>query len=140
MYGLRERQFKKLFEQAREITDIPTGTALLQLLEQRLDNVVYKLGLAKTRPQARQFVTQNRVLVDGDTVNVPSYLIKPGQSVTLRPKEFQSPFIQAILKEAISLPEWLKVEKGQGIVLRKPLREEIDRDIDENLIISFYTR
>lgn len=139
-YGLRERQFKRLFEEAAKQKNVPTGTALLQMLEQRLDNVVYRLGLAKTRPQARQFVTQGRVLVDGQVVTIPSYRVKVGQSVTLTSEAFQSPFVQEILKEASIIPTWLQVSEGTGKVVSPPQREEIDKDINEDLIVSFYTR
>ncbi len=140
IYGLREKQFKNLYEKALKAKDVPTGTALLQTLEMRLDNVVYRLGLARTRPQARQFVTQGRVLVDGKKVDIPSYEVKEGQKVSLQPEAFQSPFIQSILAREIVLPAWLQVKEGIGSVLRKPEREEMDQDIDENMIVAFYSR
>jgi small subunit ribosomal protein S4 len=139
-YGIRERQFKNLYGEAVKNKEVPTGLGLLQRLEMRLDNVVFKLGLAKSRPQARQFVTQGLVLVDERVVNVPSYELKSRQKVTLSPKAFQNPFIQKILKEPKEIPAWLNVEQGTGNVLRKPEREEIDQDIKEDLIVSFYSR
>lgn len=140
MYGVRERQLKTIFTQAAKNKSVPTGEGILQTLEMRLDNVAYRLGLSRTRPQARQFVVQGRILVDGEVVKAPSYKVKPGQTVTFEQKAFESPFIQAILKNATSLPEWLKVESGKGHVLRLPTREEIDKDIDENAVVAFYTR
>jgi small subunit ribosomal protein S4 len=140
MYGLQEKQFKKFYAMAEKEKDVPTGTALLQFLEQRLDNVVFRLGLARTRPQARQFVTHGKVLVDGTNVTSPSYILKPGQKVSLVPELFESPYIQEILKEALFLPEWLEVKEGAGYILRKPGREEIDKDLNEDLVVAFYSR
>jgi small subunit ribosomal protein S4 len=140
MYGLQEKQFKKFYSMAEKEKDVPTGTALLQFLEQRLDNVVFRLGLARTRPQARQFVTHGKVLVDGTNVTSPSYILKPGQKVSLVPELFESPYIQEILKEALFLPEWLEVKEGAGYILRKPGREEIDKDLNEDLVVAFYSR
>jgi small subunit ribosomal protein S4 len=140
MYGMREKQFKKFYKMAENEKGTPTGIALLQLLEQRLDNVVYRLGMARTRPQARQFVSHGKVMVDGEKVTIPSYIVKPGQKVALVSEAFNSPYIQEILKDALSLPEWLEVKGGAGHVKRKPEREEIDQDINENLIVAFYSR
>jgi small subunit ribosomal protein S4 len=140
IYGLREKQFRNLFEEALKSRDGTTGTSLLQRLEMRLDNVVYRLGLAKTRPQARQYVSQGHVLVDGEKVDIPSYRVKAGERVTLTPEMFSNPQTAANVKEITSLPEWLEVSEGAGKVLRPPTRDEIDKDINEDLIVAFYTR
>ena len=139
-YGVRERQFKKLYQAALKEKGVETGTVLLQMLEMRLDNVVYRLGLAKTRPQARHFVAQKKVLVDGAVVDVASYTVLPGQTVTLIPEAFSSLFVQDILKDAVAIPPWLEVGGSVGRLIRKPDRDEIDKDIDEALVVSFYSR
>jgi len=140
MYGLRERQFKRFLVLAYKNKDIPTGTALLQLLEQRLDNVVYRLGMAKTRPQARQFVSQGHILVNSAVLNVPSYIVKPGDVISMTQKMFANPFVLDILKQTQYIPAWMEVKEGAGHVLRVPERDEMDKDINEDLIIGFYSR
>ena len=139
MYGVRERQFRRLFEMARRSSE-PTGVALLTLLERRLDNVVYRLGLARTRPQARQFVTHGHVAVDGRRVSVPSYLIEPGQTVALTEAAQQMPDVRDLRESPPPVPGWVDSQDGSGRVLRFPEREELDRDIDEQLIIASYSR
>jgi small subunit ribosomal protein S4 len=118
----------------------PTGVALLKLLERRLDNVVYRLGFARTRPQARQFVTHGHVSVDGRRVSVPSYLVKPGQTVVLGESARKIPDVERLQDNPPPVPGWLAREKGAGLVLREPEREEIDPDIDERRILAFYSR
>lgn len=139
MYGMRERQFRRFFEMARRSSE-PTGVALLKLLERRLDNVVYRLGFARTRPQARQFVTHGHVSVDGRRVSVPSYLVKPGQTVVLGESARKIPDVERLQDNPPPVPGWLAREKGAGLVLREPEREEIDPDIDERRILAFYSR
>lgn len=139
MYGMRERQFRRFFEMARRSSE-PTGVALLKLLERRLDNVVYRLGFARTRPQARQFVTHGHVSVDGRRVSVPSYLVKPGQTVVLGESARKIPDVERLQDNPPPVPDWLAREKGAGLVLREPEREEIDPDIDERRILAFYSR
>lgn len=139
MYGLREKQFKRLFEQAVREPGL-TGETLLTLLERRLDNVVYRLGLARSRPQARQFVTHGHVLVDGRRVDIPSYRIEPGQEVVLKEKTLEIPDVQDLLENPPEIPGWLERSDGGGHILRDPERHEIDQDIDEQLIVEFYSR
>lgn len=139
MYGVRERQFRRLFNRARRSSD-PTGVALLKLLERRLDNVLYRLGLARTRPQARQFVTHGHVSVDGRRVGSPSYLVEPGQVVTLDESVRQTPDVRELQENGPPLPAWLNSQNGTGRVLRHPEWEELDPDVDERLIIASYSR
>lgn len=139
MYGVREGQFRRFFDMARRSGE-PTGVALLKLLERRLDNVVYRLGFARTRPQARQFVTHGHVSVDGRRVRVPSYLVKPGQVVMLGESARSIPDVAALGENPPAVPGWLEREDEQGYVLREPERREIDPDIDESLILAFYSR
>ncbi len=144
MFGMRERQFRRFYtEAAREARTTPglaTGVALLQKLESRLDNVVYRLGLTRTRRQARQLVSQGHILVDDSTVTIPSYQVRPGQKVALNPKLFENPFFQDILREVEKIPDWLEVKGTAGYMKRKPTREEIDQTINEDLVVSFYTK
>lgn len=139
MYGMRERQFRRFFDMARRSSE-PTGVALLTLLERRLDNVVYRLGFARTRPQARQFVTHGHVSVDGRRVRIPSYLVKPGQIVGLSESARTIPDVATLGENPPAVPAWLEREDGEGRVLREPEYEEIDPDIDEGLVLAFYSR
>ena len=139
MYGLREQQFRRFFGLALKSREL-TGTALLKLLEQRLDNIVYRLGFARTRPQARQFVTHGHVLVDERRVNIPSYLVTPGQVVTLKSQARDIPEISELLATHPYVPGWLDRQDGAGRVVREPQRDEIDQDINEQLVVEFYSR
>jgi len=139
IYGLRERQFRRMYRMA-ERSRGQTGQALLSLLERRLDNVVYRLGFARTRPQARQFVSHGHVLVDGRRVNIPSYLVQPGQIVSLGTSIRNVPDIQDLAEYHPEVPGWLERMDGAGQVLRMPDRQEIDPDIEEQLIVEFYSR
>jgi len=139
MYGLRERQFRRMYRMA-ERSRGQTGQALLSLLERRLDNVVYRLGFARTRPQARQFVSHGHVLVDGRRVNIPSYLVQPGQMVSLDTSIRSMPDVEDLAEYHPEVPGWLERMDGAGQVLRVPDRQEIDPDIEEQLIVEFYSR
>ncbi len=139
MYGLRESQFRRMYRLA-ERTRGQTGQALLSLLERRLDNVVYRLGFARSRPQARQFVGHGHVLVDGRRVNIPSYLVQPGQTVSLDTSIRDVPDVQDLAQYHPEVPGWLERMDGVGQVLRIPDRQEIDPDIEEQLIVEFYSR
>lgn len=144
MYGLREKQFKKYYQEARRLSfnypDRKTGEVLLQLLETRLDNVVYRLGLSNTRRQARQLVTQGHIWVNGHKVDKPSFEVKQGMSVQLADKLFENPFFQEILQKTYKVPEWLEIKGRKGYLLRNPAREEMDQSINENMVVAFYTR
>lgn len=139
MYGLMEKQFHKYYVEA-ERSPGNTGIRLLQLLESRLDNIVYRSGFITTRPAARQLVSHGSVLVDGKKVNIPSYLLKPGQVVTLKPKALALDIVKKTLEEKSDLPEWLKKKATVVKVERLPERAEIDSGINEQLIIEFYSR
>ena len=139
MYGLRERQFRRMYRMA-ERSRGQTGQTLLSLLERRLDNVVFRLGFARTRPQARQFVSHGHVLVDGRRVNIPSYLVQPGQMVSIDTSIRDVPDVQDLAEYHPEVPGWLERMDGAGQVLRVPDRQEIDPDIEEQLIVEFYSR
>ena len=140
-YGLRERQFRTLFGKASRSLDT-TGAMLLRLLELRLDNVVYRLGLASTRAQARQFVVHGHIRVNGDKVDVPSYRLKPGDAVTLVPGAPVEQVVRRATDLTAVVPPWLEADHEQlsGTVLRLPERDEIDAPVDEKLIVEHYSR
>ena len=138
-YGLHERQFRRFMMMAQRTRE-PTGAAMLKLLERRLDNVVYRLGFARSRPQARQFVSHGLVQVDGRRVNIPSYILTPGQVVELKETVLKIPDVVDLAEQKPYVPEWLERRDGGGQVVREPRREEIDQDINERLIVEFYSR
>ncbi len=139
MYGLREGQFRRFYGLAQRSDDL-TGPALLKLLERRLDNVIYRLGWARTRPQARQFVTHGHVSVDGHRVNSPSYLVEPNQTVALSGKLQRTPDVSELLEVSQPVPAWLAREGGKSQILRAPERSEIDDHIEEQLVVEYYSR
>lgn len=132
-YGLREKQFRNYFTRASR-TGEATGEVLLQLLERRLDNVLYRLSLTSSRAQARQMVNHGHVLVNGNKVNIPSYLVNAGDTVQLVKVEPQP--------REVEIPSWLSFDKKKnvGTVDRLPSREDIDLEINEQLIVEFYSR
>ena len=141
-YGVLERQFRLLFAQASRIKGI-TGEILLQLLESRLDNVVYRLGMAPTRAAARQLVSHRHITVDGKVVNIPSYQVKPGQVVAVREKAKSLEVIAASLDgfnhSKYPWLEWNEADKA-GKFLNMPQREEIPENIKEQLIVELYSK
>lgn len=139
MYGMQEKQFLKFFEKARRASG-DTGVALLKLLEKRLDNVVYRLGFARTRLQSRQFVSHGHVLVNGNRLNIPSALVEPGSVITLDQDIQKMPDVQALSQNPPAVPAWLKRSDSGGEMVREPDRSEIDQDINERLIVEFYSR
>lgn len=139
MYGMREAQFRRFFSIALRSRGI-TGLALLRLLERRLDNIVYRLGFARTRPQARQLVRHGHIKVDGQRIDIPSYLVKPGQVIEISETAKNIPDVSESIEERIYVPGWLEVRDGTGQVLREPEREEIDQHINEQAIVEFYSR
>ncbi|HEX2980355.1 MAG TPA: 30S ribosomal protein S4 [Anaerolineaceae bacterium] len=139
MYGMRETQFERFFRTAQKTRGL-TGLTLLQLLERRLDNVVYRLGFARTRLQSRQFVGHGHVLVDGKRVDVPSYLVEIGQTVTVTPALREIPDVKELEPSRVGVPTWLEVLPDGGKILRVPERSEIDQDINEQAIVEFYSR
>ena len=141
-YGVLERQFRLLFAQASRIKGI-TGEILLQLLESRLDNVVYRLGIAPTRAAARQLVSHRHITVDGKVVNIPSFQVKPGQVVAVREKAKSLEVIAASLEgfnhSKYPWLEWNEADKA-GKFLNMPQREEIPENIKEQLIVELYSK
>ena len=141
-YGVLERQFRLLFAKASRIKGI-TGEILLQLLESRLDNIVYRLGIAPTRAAARQLVSHCHITVDGKVVNIPSYDVKPGQVVAVREKSKSLEVIATSLDgfnhSIYSWLEWNEAEKA-GKYLNIPQREDIPENIKEQLIVELYSK
>lgn len=139
-YGMSEKQFKKYVNQAKKAKQ-ETGQVLFQFLESRLDSVVYRLGLAPGRVAARQLVAHDHILVDSKKVNIPSYQVKPGQVVSLRPKSLKVHSIANILeKKEVEIAAWLERKGPVGKMKRLPSREEIKGNINERLIIEYYSR
>ncbi|MEO0136553.1 MAG: 30S ribosomal protein S4 [candidate division WOR-3 bacterium] len=143
IYGVLEAQFRRFFEEATRMPGA-TGENLLILLERRLDNVVYQLGFASSRTQARQIVRHGHILVDGKKVDIPSYLVKPNQVISLVEKMRTNPGVKRALEERDpeKIVGWLKLNKENmtGTVLRLPKREDITIPIQENLIVELYSK
>ncbi len=140
MYGIMERQFRKYVNHALKGMG-NTGEALLVLLERRLDNVVYRLGFAPTRPAARQLVSHKQVFVDGKKVNIPSYQTKEGETITLTKTAMEMPTVKKLLgAKEVKVPAWLERKAAAGKVKRMPKREEIQEPISEQDIVEFYSR
>ncbi len=143
IYGVLEKQFRGYFEKAERQRGV-TGTNLLVLLERRLDNVVYRLGFANSRSQARQLVRHNQVLVNGRRVNLPSYLVKTGDTIQATEKGAKLPIIRDAL-EAVArrgCPPWLELvkEEARGRLVMYPAREDITMPIQEHLIVELYSK
>lgn len=141
VYGVAEKQFRRYHERASGQPG-NTGENLLALLERRLDNVVYRLGFARTRPMARQLVSHGHVTVDGERVNIPSFLVGDGQAVALTEDAAKIPTVAEEMSASRPLPAWLEREakSARGRIVRLPERSDIDLPIDERLIVSFYAR
>jgi len=139
LYGVSERQLRRYFKNALKAKK-DTGEVLLQILETRLDNIVYRLGFVPSRSMARQLVSHGHVLVEGKKVNIPSFSVKPKMVITLSPKSLKFDYVQKSLKEEKKLPKWLERKAAVGRLLRLPKREEVEADVDENLIVEFYSR
>ncbi|SDH73398.1 MULTISPECIES: 30S ribosomal protein S4 [Alteribacillus] len=141
MYGLNERQFRKLFEQAGKMSGVH-GENFMILLESRLDNLVYRLGLARTRRAARQLVTHGHVTVDGGRVDIPSYRVKPNQTIGLREKSRNLSAVKEAVEVNNFVPEYLTFdeEKLEGTYNRFPERSELPSEITEALIVEYYSR
>ncbi len=141
IYGLLERQFRNLFVKATKIQGV-TGTVLLQLLEARLDNTVYRMGFAPTRRGARQLVAHKHILVNGNPVNIPSYQLKPGDLVEVREGSKSLEVINNSIRSRNSRYNWLEVNKANfsGKFLHYPEREDIPENIKEQLIVELYSK
>ncbi|MDR0424115.1 MAG: 30S ribosomal protein S4 [Clostridiales Family XIII bacterium] len=140
-YGLLETQFRNTFEKAAKKKGI-TGENLLVMLETRMDNVVFRMGFASSRKEARQLVTHGHFLVNGKKLDIPSAHVKPGSVVKVKEKSHNSPKFKEIKDMSISVPAWItvNVEKLEGSVLALPRREEIDTPIAEHLIVELYSK
>jgi small subunit ribosomal protein S4 len=139
-YGVLEKQFRKYVEQALN-TKGNTADALFSILETRLDNVVYRLGFAATRPQARQLVSHRHVFVNGKRVNIPSYQVKIDDTVTLSAKSMEIPSVKKLINtEDYQAPEWLTRKAAAGNVNRMPKREDLKEPFSEQDIVEFYSR
>ena len=143
IYGVLEKQFHMYYEKALKIEGI-TGDNLLTILESRLDNVVFRLGFARTRKEARQTVRHGHITVNGKRADIPSYRVKAGDVVAVAPKyKDLLPIKEALISsEHMAVPAWLEVdiEKLQGTVLQLPTRDQIDLDIDAQLIVELYSK
>ena len=143
IYGVLEKQFHMYYEKARRMNGV-TGSNLMSLLESRLDNVVFRLGFARTRKEARQTVSHGHIFVNGRRVDIASYRVRPGDVVAVAPKAKDMLVIKSALVSAENrqVPSWLEldIEKLQGTVLNIPSRDQIDMDIQEQLIVELYSK
>ncbi|GAE34160.1 30S ribosomal protein S4 [Halalkalibacter akibai] len=141
MYGVNERQFRRIFDDAGKMPGIH-GENFMILLESRLDNLVYRMGLARTRRAARQLVNHGHVLVDGGRVDIPSYRVKPGQAISLREKSRNLDVVKEALEANDFVPGYVTfdAESLQGTFTRLPERAELPAEITEALIVEFYSR
>jgi len=143
MYGILERQFRNYYKQAAK-TRGSTGENLLKLLEARLDNVVYRMGFASTRAEARQLVSHKGIMINGSIVNIPSYQVAAGTEISVREKAKKQARIQTALEIASQrgLPEWVEVNTKDmsGVFKAVPERDEILPDINENLVVELYSK
>ena len=143
IYGVLEDQFHKYYDLAKKRPGI-TGDNLMSILECRLDNVVFRLGFARTRKEARQMVTHGHICVNGRRVDIPSFRVRPGELVSVAPKAKELLVVKSALvsNERVQVPAWLEIdiEKLQGSVLSLPTRDQIDLDINEQLIVELYSK
>ena len=143
IYGVLEKQFRGYYKHTLRQEGV-TGENLMRILESRLDNVVFRLGFARTRKEARQTVTHGHITVNGKRVDIPSYRVRPGDLVAVAPKAKELLVIKSALvsNERVTVPAWLEVdiEKLQGSVLSLPTRDQIDLDINEQLIVELYSK
>ena len=144
IYGVLEKQFRKYYVMATKKTGV-TGEVLLQILESRLDNVVYRMGFAKTRQQARQMISHGHITVNGKKVNIPSYLVKVGDEIAIKEESRTSAGIKTIVlanSDNKVVPGWLEVnaEKFTGKVINLAARSDIDYAVKENLIVEYYSK
>ncbi|MDD2593509.1 MAG: 30S ribosomal protein S4 [Bacteroidales bacterium] len=140
-YGLKEAQFRRFYSIALSKGGI-TGENLMQLLESRLDNVVYRLGIAKTRPAARQLVSHKHIIVNDRVVNIPSYLVKPGDIIGVRERSKSLEIIQEAITGRVDKYSWLQWDQSNiaGTFLQYPVRTEIPENINEQLIVELYSK
>lgn len=143
IYGIFERQFSRYFERAEQRVGL-TGTNLLVILESRLDNVIYRLGIGSSRAQARQLVQHGHIMLNGRKTNVPSALVAPGDTVSIRPESLRRPYFRTLRQEIDDrqVPRWLSldIDNLSAKVLNLPVREDIDVSLNEQLIVEYYSR
>ena len=143
IYGLQEKQFHSYYEEAERMKGV-TGANMLILLEKRLDNVVYRMGIGSSRSQARQFVNHGLITVNGKRVTIPSYQIKVGDVVSIKENKQEQPLFVELKqsKKAANLPKWLDFDPATltGTVLAAPTREDIDMSIQEHMIVELYSK
>ena len=141
MYGLTEKQFKRTFERAQKMDGI-AGENFFKLLESRLDNIVYRMGLSNTRRGARQLVNHGHVMVNGKKVDIPSFEVKPGSTITLKENSKEHPAVKLALEGRTSRPAYVEFDekKMTGTYVRYPERNELTAEINESLIVEFYNR
>lgn len=141
LYGLSEKQFFNTYQKAANMSGV-TGTNLLLLLESRLDNLVYRMGFARTRRAARQLVNHGHILVNDHKVDIPSYRVKPGSTIAVKEKSRNLACIQDALDATISVKDFVEVDKDnrKGKYLRLPERKELNQEVNELLVIEYYNR
>ena len=142
-YGVLESQFRKYYDMAANMRGV-TGDNMLSLLERRLENVAFRLGFGNSRAMARQLVTHGHILVDGKKVDIPSYLVKPGQVISVRSKSRDMQHLKELREQGSknTIPKWLELdaENLSGKVMALPQRDDIDLTLEEHLIVEFYSR
>lgn len=139
IYGILEKQFRRYMEKAKHNPDA-TGIEFLRLLELRLDNTLYRLGMAPTRAAARQLVSHGHVTVNSKKVDIPSYEVSVGDVIALSAKAIKIPSIASMLEQKTNIPSWLERKANVGKIASLPQREHSDAQIDENLIVEYYSR
>ncbi|MBD5631920.1 MAG: 30S ribosomal protein S4 [Clostridia bacterium] len=141
IYGVQEGQFRAYYEKADRMKGI-TGENMLSLLERRLDNVIFRMGVGASRSQARQLVNHGHFLVNGKKVNIPSYIVKAGDIITVKESKTSNKYFEAVKASKVNTPKWLEFdpEKLQGKILANPEREDIDSQIAEHMIVELYSK
>ena len=141
MYGILERQFREYYEKAKKVEGA-TGEQMLISIECRLDNVVYRMGIGRSRKQARQIVNHGLITVNGKRVNIPSYSVKVGDVIAIKENKQNNECFKDLKGSKIVMPKWLEFDTNtlSGKILALPMREDIDSDIKEQLIVEFYSR
>ena len=142
IYGMTEKQFRNLYKRALKVQEGTIGTNFMTLLEQRLDNMVYRLGLASTRRQARQLVAHGHITVDGKRVDIPSYTVKVGQVISVREKSKDLQVIKESVEGLYGHVPYVEfdVDKLEGSLSRLPERDELNQEIDDSLVVEYYNQ
>jgi small subunit ribosomal protein S4 len=139
LYGVAEKQFRRYYAAAARQPGV-AGENLLQFLERRLDNVVYRLGFARTRPMARQLINYGHICVDDQRVNSPSYLVRPGEQISLTEDATRITLVSEEVEAGRTIPPWLERQGASGRVLQLPRRADVELPINEERIVAFYSR